>query len=100
SVNNIGIYGESENDLAGKFVGDVEVTGELNMVHADCAEDFDVIDASTEAGTVMVMDDQGALRHSYQAYDKRVAGVISGAGSYKPAINLDSHNHTTNRKPI
>lgn len=100
SVNNVGIYGESEHDLAGKFVGDVEVTGDIRLVNADCAEDFDVIDASAESGTVMVMDDQGALRHSYQAYDKRVAGVISGAGNYKPAIILDSHNSTTNRKPI
>src|SRR5574337_10223 len=100
SVTNVGVYGESEQNLAGKFVGDVEVTGDIRLVNADCAEDFDIIEASTEAGTVMVLDDQGALRHSYQAYDKRVAGVISGAGHYKPGIILDSHGSRTNRKPV
>jgi hypothetical protein len=29
------------------------------------------------------------LRPCHRAYDKRVAGVVSGAGGYKPAILLD-----------
>jgi hypothetical protein len=33
-------------------------------------------------------------------YDKRVAGVVSGAGGYKPAIVLDNHSARGNRSPI
>jgi len=41
--------------LAGRFEGDVEVTGDIRSVNADCAEDFDVAEESVEAGTVMVL---------------------------------------------
>jgi len=47
-----------------------------------------------------VIDDQGALRASEQAYDKRVAGVISGAGGGRPAIVLDKQNTDSTRMPI
>ena len=48
----------------------------------------------------MVLDDEGNLRESCQPYDKRVAGVISGAGDYKPGIVLDKRQSTSNRQPI
>jgi hypothetical protein len=45
----------------------------------DCAEDFDICHTdNSDPGTVMVIDKSGALRACDQAYDKRVAGVISG----------------------
>ena len=34
------------------------------------------------------------------AYDKRVAGVVSGAGDYKPGIVLDKQPSTHIRQPI
>jgi hypothetical protein len=37
----------------------------------------------------MVIDDNGGLCVSSTAYDRRVAGVISGAGDYQPGIVLD-----------
>src|SRR6516165_5420955 len=37
----------------------------------------------------MVIDQGGALRPSRHAYDKRVAGVISGGGDMKPGTVLD-----------
>jgi hypothetical protein len=40
------------------------------------------------------------LRESRQGYDKRVAGVISGAGSCRPAILLDKRQCESNRQPI
>ena len=87
--------------LAGLFEGDVEVTGDIRLPNADCAEDFDVIGAEEiEPGTVMVIDQKGALRQSQQAYDKKVAGVISGAGDYKPGIVLDKQQSQSHRKPI
>lgn len=48
----------------------------------------------------MVIDSEGALRPSDQAYDKRVAGVISGAGNYKPALILDKQESSNHRMPI
>lgn len=87
--------------LAGLFEGDVEVTGDIRLTNADCAEDFEIADADlAEPGTVMVLGEEGVLRQSYQAYDKCVAGVISGAGDYKPGIVLDKQSSQLNRKPI
>lgn len=96
------IYGEHKgNRLAGFFKGDVEVTGDIRLVNADCAEDFDVTDAvEIEPGTVMVLSNEGELVPGYQAYDKRVAGVISGAGHYKPGIVLDKQPTGRTRKPV
>lgn len=48
----------------------------------------------------MVLGDKGALFQSQEAYDKRVAGVISGAGDYKPGIVLDKRESSANRQPI
>jgi hypothetical protein len=87
--------------LAGLFEGDIEVTGDIRLTNADCAEDFDIADAaSVEPGTVMVVGGEGTLHPSQQAYDKRVAGVISGAGDYKPGIVLDKQQSQGNRKAI
>jgi hypothetical protein len=100
SAQGIGVHGKGAR-LAGLFEGDVEVTGDLRLTNADCAEDFDIADADAiEAGTVMVLGDEGTLHESRQPYDKRVAGVVSGAGAYKPAIVLDTQLGRQNRKPI
>ena len=83
------------------FQGDVEVTGDIRLTNADCAEDFDISGAEpVEPGTVMVLGDEGTLTPSQQAYDKRAAGVLSGAGDYKPGIVLDKQSSTHNRQPI
>lgn len=97
-----GIYGESKGQgPAGFFKGDVLVTGDIKLINADCAEDFDIAGLDLiEPGTVMVIDSEGALRQSAQAYDKRVAGVISGAGGYKPGLILDKQESSKNRMPI
>lgn len=110
SNTNTGVSGESDTGigvrgkggrLAGFFEGDVEVTGDIRLANADCAEDFDVSGAAkVEPGTVMVLGDEGALFESQQTYDKRVAGVISGAGDYKPGIVLDKRKSAGNRQPV
>lgn len=96
----IGVWGKG-GVLAGRFEGDVEVTGDIRLANADCAEDFDV-DAGelAEPGTVMVLGDLGKLRRSHRPYDKRAAGVISGAGSYKPGIVLDRRPSDAERRPL
>jgi hypothetical protein len=81
--------------------GNVRINGDIMLANADCAEDFDIADtALAEPGTVMVLDEEGKLHHSQKAYDKRVAGVISGAGNYRPAIVLDKQKSLCNRKAI
>ena len=53
-------------------------------------------------GTVVVLDQtkSNQVVASSQAYDTRVAGVISGAGDYKPGIVLDKRVSTRKRQPI
>ena len=48
----------------------------------------------------MVIDQSGQMQQSQQAYDKRVAGVISGAGELRPGIILDKKELQKCRKPI
>jgi hypothetical protein len=48
----------------------------------------------------MVINADGLLEPSQQAYDTRVAGVISGAGKFRPGIILDSQDSDTGRMPI
>jgi hypothetical protein len=79
---------------AGFFEGSVTITGNLNIgpggdvILNDCAEHFSVIDGEADPGTVMVIDQDGTLRPSSHPYDKKVAGVVSGAGNYRPGIVL------------
>jgi hypothetical protein len=64
--------------------------GDIVLQNADCAEDFDVAETeAAEPGAVMVIAEDGRLRHCTEAYDRRVAGVVSGAGEYRPGIVLD-----------
>jgi hypothetical protein len=98
---------EGRQGHAGFFDGNVWVSGELAvgkdiiLANADCAEDFDVVGADkVEPGTVMVLGPEGALFESQQAYDKHVAGVISGAGDFKPGIVLDKRQTPGNRQPV
>ena len=59
-------------------------SGNVNLLGADCAEDFTVRDAAAiEPGSVLVIDDCGELRESTAAYDRRVAGVVSGGGGFR-----------------
>ena len=104
--NGIGILAKG-GDLAGRFegsvevTGDVDVTGDIRLANADCAEDFDIADPElADPGTVMVLDDEGTLRTSHRAYDRRVAGVLSGAGTYRPGLVLDRQSARPHRKPV
>ena len=82
--------------------GDLKVSGDIVLAGgADCAEDFDIAEyAEAAAGSVMVMNSSGRLEECGEPYDKKVAGVISGAGSFKPAIILDKQTGHFNRQPI
>lgn len=76
-------------------------TGQITHAGGDAAEDFDVADTGdAEPGTVMVIDDAERLRLSDRPYDKRVAGVVSGAGSQNPGIVLDKDPSKEKRAPV
>jgi hypothetical protein len=57
---------------------------------ADLSEQFDVSGAKDEAilGMVVIIDpdNPGQLRVSDEAYDRKVAGIISGAGGVRPGM--------------
>jgi len=126
STSNEGVVGISETGtgvhgkggrLAGFFEGHVQVTGDFRGAHVfadridvkddvvlsggDCAEHFDAMpDAMCEPGTVMAISNGGALNASTRAYDKKVAGVVSGAGSLRPAVILDRQPSNAGRPPV
>jgi hypothetical protein len=81
--------------------GDVAVTGDVLLTGADCVEEFDVCGTQPpDAGTVMVIDASGGLRESADAYDKKVAGVVSGGGAYRHALVLDKRTNEEGRAPV
>jgi hypothetical protein len=69
---------------------------------ADCAEEFDIDgEISVDPGSIMALSDrEGCLRLSDEEYDKKVVGVVSGAGSYKPGLLLDKKPSIRKRVPI
>jgi hypothetical protein len=82
-------------------VGTITVQNDVILQNADCAEQFDMCDAiAPEPGTIVVIDNEGKLRESYNAYDKRVAGVVSGAGEYRPGIVLDGRASSDGRASV
>ena len=104
----VGVVGENtQGGFAGLFTGDVDVRGsifcdgDIVLRNADCAEHFDISEAQEiEPGTVMVINADGVLEQSERCYDKRVAGVVSGAGDYRPALILDKQETSDQRMPI
>lgn len=75
--------------------------GDIRLAGADCAEDFVSIDAARpEPGTVMVIADDSAIGCCTMPYDRRVAGVVSGAGGARPGIILNQHDEASVRVPL
>ena len=78
--------------------------GDITLANGDCAEFFDVADearvAALPAGAVVVLDDDGRIRASSEAYDDRVAGVLSGAEGFKPGLLLDFRAGVSHRRPV
>lgn len=104
---NTAILGEHKGGgHAGFFIGHVTVSQNLNvggdilLQGADVAEQFQVLeDGGVEPGCVVVIADENTVSLTDRAYDRRVAGVVSGAGSYRPGIILD-RQPDMNRLPL
>ena len=88
---NIWLFKSSGDNLNGAQAA-IHVGGEDGVIsfrNADCAEDFQVEDAeNVEPGTVLSIGDDSRLQVCRDAYDKRVAGVVAGAGECRPGIVL------------
>lgn len=87
--------------------GQINLTGFINIASggdirfADCAEQFDVVaEAAADPGTVMVLGEMERLAPCDRSYDRRVAGVVSGARDYRPGLILDQHETGAPRRPI
>jgi hypothetical protein len=95
-----------DNSWAGFFRGKVHVDHSIEafdvlILGADCAEDFEIAEGDDpEPGSVMVIRGGAVLEKSTRAYDRRVAGVISGAGTYAPGIVLGRDSKTRSGVPI
>lgn len=75
--------------------------GDVILQNSDCAEDFEISPTEkVDPGTVMALNDDGKLVQGKQPYDKRVAGVISGAGDLKPGLILGRQVGHVDRVPI
>jgi hypothetical protein len=86
-----GIFGFSQTGLAAQFVGRTS-THVLEIIGgSDLAERFEVSGGKVvEPGTVMVIDadNPGHLTPATTAYDRKVAGVVSGAGDVETGLVL------------
>ena len=62
----------------------------LTVQGADVAEPFQMSSPALTQGSVVVIDEDhpGQLKQSTSAYDRRVAGIISGAGGVRPGLSL------------
>jgi hypothetical protein len=87
--------------------GNVQITGNLNIAGdiflpgADLAEQFDAAPGTIlSPGMLVIVDENGALRASERPYDRALAGVIAGAGSYRPGVILDSNSSDSPRAKI
>lgn len=75
--------------------------GDIILQNADCAEEFEVdLGIEIEPGTVMVLNESGNLISSQTSYDKRVVGIVAGAGKLRPGIVLGHHSDSVKRVPI
>jgi hypothetical protein len=49
---------------------------------------------------VVIINSSGKLAPAATAYDKRVVGVVSGAGDLRPGLVLDRQTGSTTRRPV
>ena len=79
-------------------VGTLEITGGSDLV-----EGFDTTDdRASEPGTVVVIDEVnvGRVRPSREPYDRKVAGVVSGAGGVEAGIRLGQEGVLDGKTPV
>ena len=89
---------DAEQGATGRITTEVlEITG-----GADLVETFDTGSSECLPGTVVVIDDtrEGELGISTEAYDRRVAGVVSGAGGVRPGLTMGQEGIASGATPV
>lgn len=92
--NSLRFYADGNGDVVSvktngqMFVKVLTITG-----GADIAEPFEMSETDLPPGAVVVIDElnPGKLRLSTEPFDRRVAGVISGAGGVRPGLSLQQN---------
>jgi len=87
-----------------KLTGDMEVSGDVRLLNGqDLAEDFEIADTEAEAiepGSVLVFEDSGGLVRCRKPYDQMVAGIVAGAGAFRPGVVLGSGPSRRRKLPL
>jgi len=92
--------GHARDDVVVDSSGNVSFAGDIKLTNADCAEEFDVGDpAGLSPGTLVSIGRDSRLQISSEPYDRRVAGVVSGAGRSRPAVLL-GHQEASGRVAV
>jgi hypothetical protein len=73
--------------------------GDLLLFNADCAEEFEAED-DVGVGSVVVTAGGTRLVRGSRAYDRRVVGVVSGAGGFRPGVVLGHRADSRRRVPV
>lgn len=75
--------------------------GDIVLRNADCAEEFDVAPGhEIVPGVVVVIGEHNRIEPCARAYDRRVVGVVSGAGGFRPGLLLDRKQGADPRMPV
>ncbi len=90
NVSNFVPYNTATNRPLNLVVRDATVKQLTITGGADLAEPFAMSHGGLDPGTVVVIDEKnpGKLRRSTHAYDKKVAGIVSGANGIQPGISM------------
>jgi hypothetical protein len=84
-VQNVAFYNAANNAYMNVYARSLTIVG-----GADIAEPFAMSQKDILPGSVVVIDpkEPGHLKLSTDAYDKKVAGVVSGAGGIEPGLSM------------
>lgn len=75
--------------------------GDILLRNGDCAEEFDVeAPESVTQGSVLSLAENGKLQVACEPYDRKVVGIVSGAGDTRPGIILARDPRNRNRLPV
>ena len=81
--------------------GNIIADGDIYLRGADCAEKFELAENDRpEPGSVLVIGTDGKFCQCTKSYDKKVAGVISGANGLKPGLILNGKDGENCSSPI
>lgn len=89
---------DAEQGATGRITTDtLEITG-----GADLVESFHTGDEVCEPGSVVVIDptSAGELMLSSTPYDRRVAGIVSGAGNVRPGLHMGQTGVASGDTPV